>query len=85
MKSFRCTSFNAGRTFLAEDFGAAASRVADSIARKADRRATAWTLHHESSSPDHRSRHYATTAAIPTKQAGEARVVGDFRFTVHAA
>ena len=81
--TFRCTAFNAGRTFTADDFQAAAARVADHLARKTGgRRACAWTMREESTSPDRSRRHYSSTAGIPTKQPGACRVVGENRFTV---
>ena len=86
MTAFRCSSFNAGRTFLAEDFGAAAARVADYLARQSGgRRACAWTLREESTSPDRSRREYSSTAGIPTKQPGECRTAGDHRFTISRA
>jgi len=67
----------------ADDFQAAAARVADHLARKAGgRRACAWTLREESTSPDRSHRHYSSTAGIPTKQPGECRVVCEHWFTV---
>ncbi len=84
--SFRSRSYNAGRTFKAATWGTAAAIVADSLARKAGgRRAGAWTLHHESSSPDYTTRHYTSTAAIPTKQPGEGQGAGEHGIASHSA
>jgi len=83
---FRCSDFNADRTFLAEDFGAAAARVADYLARQSGgRRACAWTLREESTSTDRSRRFYSSTSAIPMKTPGEARVVWTHWFTVRLA
>ena len=81
--TFRCTPFNADRSFTADDFQSAAARVADHLARKAGgRRACAWTVREESSSPDRSCRRYSSTAGIPDKQPGACRVVGEHWFTV---
>jgi hypothetical protein len=83
--NFRSTSYNAGRTFQADDFQAAAARVADHLARmRGGRRACAWTLREESTSPDRSCRRYSSTAGIPTKNPGECRVVGEHWFTVRS-
>ena len=84
--AFRCTSYNAGRAFKADDYGDAAAKVANALARKSGgKRACAWTLREESASPDRRRREYSSTAGIPTKQPGECRVVGDHRFSISRA
>ncbi len=76
--TFRCTMFNAGRTFHADDVEAAAARVADHLARKTGgRRACAWTLREESTSPDGSLRRYSTTAGMPNKQRGDVLVIGE--------
>jgi hypothetical protein len=76
--TFRCTTFNLGRTFHAEDVQDAAARVADHLARKTGgRRACAWTLREESISPDRSLRRYSSTAGMPTKQRGEVLVIGE--------
>ncbi len=81
--NFRSTSYNAGRIFKADDWHAAAARIADSLARRSGgRSACAWTLRHESTSQNRRSREYSSTSGIPTKRPGECRVVGDHRFTL---
>lgn len=81
--NFRCTSYNAGRIFKADDWHAAAARIADRLARRSGgRRACAWTLREESISPDRSHRHYSSTAGIPTKEPGACRVVGENWFTV---
>jgi len=83
--NFRCTTFNAGRTFKAADWHAAAARIADHLARRSGgRRACAWTLRHENTSQNLSAREYSSTSGIPTKQPGECRVVGEHRFTVRA-
>jgi hypothetical protein len=82
---FRCTSYNANRIFTADDFEAAAARIADHLARRrGGRRACAWTLREDSTSSDRSHRHYNSTAGIPTKAPGECRVVGENWFTVRA-
>ena len=83
--TFRCTTFNLGRTFHAEDVQDAAARVADHLARKTGgRRACAWTLREESTSPDRSCRRYSSTAGIPDKQPAACRVVGEHWFTVRS-
>lgn len=83
---FRCATFNAGRSFNAESFQAAAARAANRQAVKiGGRRACAWTLLLNSTSTDRTRWHYSSTLAIPTKQPGEARVIAQYYFTVVAA
>lgn len=84
--NFRCAVFNGNRTFAADNWNHAASRVADRLARQAGgRTACAWTLREDSRSFDGTRRHYATTGGVPMKTPGEARVVCQRTFTIVAA